>query len=180
MHTIIINRKPVSWNQAYRKRGRGFGMYMTKEAVEYKNFVKLATRLQVKDFTLPKGFVVRCTMVVCLPEFITKKNTPSKTASDLDNLLKTSIDSICDELGFDDSAIFEYQLVKVYKEVPRAIFHLETIPMERYHSLSGFSSTIPTVEDERLEITQTGKRMLPKLKTSLSPSRKKNARIGTP
>lgn len=131
LYTISINRKPVSWNKAYR-RLKGAGMFMTSEGKQYKHFVMMSTRSQVKDFQVIPDHVLRATLVVCLPDVITKKGKPSKTAGDGDNYSKLTLDAVCKELKIDDSIIWDTRIVKVYQETARVFIELKWDKLDGY------------------------------------------------
>jgi hypothetical protein len=130
----------------------------------------MSTKLQIKNFLVPKNHVLSAKIIVCLPTFITGKNAPSKKAGDCDNFSKALMDSICKTLGIDDSIIFNLNIVKVYKELPKTVVELEWFPIERFHSTAEFISKNPTTGSELIETPRIEQKMLPKLKKTRSPS----------
>lgn len=132
IYSLVINRKPVSWNQAYRKLGNGKGMFMTEEGKSYKNFVSMACREQIDNFKILDDHILRAYVVFCDPSFITKKGKPSKTAGDCDNFWKLTADAMCGALGVDDSVIWDVRLIKVYQENPRTFIKLKWSETVKY------------------------------------------------
>lgn len=145
LYFLNIDFKPVTWNSAYRKLGVGRGMFMSKDAIRFKRKVAMCCRDQLSHFEVKPNHVLKFRAYICLPNFITKKGLPSKTAGDLDNYWKLTADAICSALGVDDSLIWDLTLVKSYSEIPRVAVEINWVPFSEMLSRSLFLDSLSEV-----------------------------------
>jgi Holliday junction resolvase RusA-like endonuclease len=107
---IAVALKPLTFNGAYptNKFGRRF---LTNEGKKYK---QILSKVSIEHLSHLIGYSgelhFRATIY---GPFMTKKNTISKTAGDVDGFCKLLIDGICEPLNIDDSQIFYLEVKKV-------------------------------------------------------------------
>lgn len=118
MKKYIYNIKPVSTNQAYRKRQRGFGMYMTDEGTQFKEFVFYETIKQGKQKFFYKDTKLK--MFIWL-------SWKHKYRRDIDNHVKLLIDSLQGILFEDDTQIDELWVKRQSLGIDRIMLGIEEL-----------------------------------------------------
>lgn len=105
MITITVPLEPIGFNNAYNsaKNGRRF---LSKQAKQYKEAVRLATRGKELDVDREKHYL-SVEAHLYFPNMLTKDGLIKLRRFDLDGHLKFLIDSACEALGFDDSLILD-------------------------------------------------------------------------
>jgi len=99
---ITIPCKPLSTNHIY---GRSkFGVFLTKEAKDFKIMVKQIIGEKRLMFDESKHYV-SVEMYVYLNNFFTKAGKINKKSGDFDNFKKLLIDSIFDHIGINDALV---------------------------------------------------------------------------
>jgi len=96
-----INTKPVNFNHAYRKRGNGYGMFMTQEGQDYKELLRLSA--------INAGGTMYSTPVVSLTFTF-----GDKRKHDIDGCIKLTLDSFEGVLYEDDNDVQELHVYKQY------------------------------------------------------------------
>ena len=98
---FVLHVKPVGTNHAYKKRGKGFGMYMTKEGKQYKEML---------------GWAANGQQMFERPEVWLTFTYGTKHKVDIDSAIKLTLDSFNGVLWEDDSLIELLHVKKLYKK----------------------------------------------------------------
>lgn len=116
---LCVQAIPPSVNGYWKVRRFG-GRYITPEGVAFKRMVYLAA--QEFNFALLETMQYRCDIFYYSPRWVTKSGAIRKV--DLDNLAKSSLDSLSEAIGIDDSQIFTLRMHKVESAETKTVFNL--------------------------------------------------------
>lgn len=106
----------------YWKVAKWGGRYITPKGQAFKAHVALAVGSRKLAWQKP----LRLSIELYSRAWWTKKGTISKTAGDVDNFCKSSLDSLFACIGLDDSQVFELHVKKLVGD-ERTVFKLEEL-----------------------------------------------------
>jgi Holliday junction resolvase RusA-like endonuclease len=108
---LSFNFKPMGMNNVYASMRSG-RRFLTKEGKEYKAKIE---SVAVNHFADLRGCedALKFTMIVRGP-WLTNKGLLSKTAGDLDGMIKLCLDSLCKPIDVNDACITEIVARKEY------------------------------------------------------------------
>jgi len=93
----------------YWKVAKWGGRYITPKGIAFKKLVALAVGARKLNWAKP----LKLEIELHSDKWWTKKGTISKTAGDVDNYCKSSLDSLFACFEMDDSQVFDLHVVKV-------------------------------------------------------------------
>lgn len=116
--TFRVDIKPVGTNQAYRKRGQGFGMYMTKEGASYKEIIAAEAWNAMTEQCHGHDFIKS-------PEVSLAFFYGDQRKHDIDSAIKLTLDSMNGVVWNDDSEIGRLLVTKGYRKGrPAVVIHV--------------------------------------------------------
>lgn len=125
--TFTIPMRAPSVNGLYINRRGGKGKILSKEGLKFKNFVKYYVS---SGFTYDKSkYALEIEVYFYLKGVLTKDGNVSDRSTDLDNMLKVSIDSVMSTLEINDSQICKITTYKLEADNDNIVFILKTFPI---------------------------------------------------